>query len=63
VGHGEMNNAYKILVMKLKGRNYLGDLGIDEGLMLRWILKKQSMTVWAGLIWLRTECVHLLTWQ
>jgi hypothetical protein len=28
--HGEMFNASKILVGNLKGRDYLGDLGIDE---------------------------------
>jgi hypothetical protein len=27
---GEMKNAYKILFRKLKRREYLGDLGIDE---------------------------------
>jgi hypothetical protein len=30
VAHREMSNASEILVGNLKGRDYLGDLGIDE---------------------------------
>jgi hypothetical protein len=32
--HGEIRNAYKILSEKFKGRDYLGDLGIDRRIIL-----------------------------
>jgi len=33
------NNYYRILVGKLKGRNYLGDTSIDFRIIFKWILK------------------------
>jgi hypothetical protein len=35
-----------------KGRDHLGDLGIDE-IMLKWILDKQGMRLQTRLNWLR----------
>jgi len=40
---GEMKNAHKILVANLKGRDYLGDLGIDGRLILKWILERNRV--------------------
>jgi hypothetical protein len=37
----------------LEGRNHLGDLSIDERIILKWILKKQGMRMWTGFMWLR----------
>jgi hypothetical protein len=34
-----MRNAYKILVGKLEGRDYLEGLGIDGKIILEWILR------------------------
>jgi hypothetical protein len=31
----EMKNAYKILVGKLKGRDHLGDLGVDGRILVK----------------------------
>lgn len=52
--HGK-RNAYKILVQKLKGRDYLEKLDIDGKVVLRWISKNYCMNLWAELIWLMTE--------
>jgi hypothetical protein len=32
---GEMRNAYRMLAKKLEGTNYLGDLGVDERIILK----------------------------
>jgi hypothetical protein len=32
---GEMRNVYRILVVNVKGRDRLGDLGIDERMILK----------------------------
>jgi len=34
-------------------RDHLGDLGIDERIILRWIFRKWGMGVWTGSNWLR----------
>jgi len=34
-------------------RDHLGDLGIDERIILKLIFKKSDRRVWIGLIWLR----------
>jgi hypothetical protein len=39
----------------LKKRDYLGDLGIDDRIILEWILEKQGGKIWIGCIWLRTR--------
>ena len=38
----------------LKERNHLGDPGIDEKIILKWIFMKWNVGAWTGLIWLRT---------
>jgi hypothetical protein len=37
----------------LKGRNHLGELGVDRRIMLKLILKKYDMRVWTEFNWLR----------
>jgi hypothetical protein len=34
----------------LKGRDYLGDLGIDGRIALKWISRKWGLSIWTGLI-------------
>jgi len=43
-------NPYKILVRKLKRRGSLGDGGAHGRNILKWILEKWNMSVWAGVI-------------
>jgi hypothetical protein len=38
----------------LKGRNQLGNPGVEESVLLRLMVEKQDMRVWTGFIWLRT---------
>jgi hypothetical protein len=37
---GEMRSAYKIWLESLKGRDHLEDIGIDEKIILEYILGK-----------------------
>jgi hypothetical protein len=37
---GEMRGLYRVLLGKLKGRDHLGDSGVDGRIILRWIFKK-----------------------
>jgi hypothetical protein len=39
---GKLRNAYKILARKLERKHFMGDLGIDERIILKWALKKQG---------------------
>jgi hypothetical protein len=39
--HGKVRNAYKILVGKPEGKSHSEDLGINEKIILEWILGKQ----------------------
>jgi hypothetical protein len=36
-------------------RDHLGDIGLIEGIILKYILKKWHGETWTGLIWLRIE--------
>jgi hypothetical protein len=49
-----MRNAYKILVGKREGKRP-EDLGVDERVILKWILAKWVWRVWIGFIWLRVR--------
>jgi hypothetical protein len=37
----------------LKERDHSEDLGVDEKMILEWILEKYGGKVWTGCIWLR----------
>jgi hypothetical protein len=50
---GEVRGAYNILVGKPEGRRPLGRPRLDGRITLRWILRKQGLGIWIGLIWLR----------
>jgi hypothetical protein len=45
--------AYKILVQKPEGRDYLEDLEVDGRIMLEWILEKERWKLWTGFMWCR----------
>jgi hypothetical protein len=59
--HGEMRNAFKIVVGKPEGKNHLEDLGIDGRIILKLILWKWGGSVWIRFIWFGTgNCGRLL---
>jgi hypothetical protein len=37
----------------LKGRDHSENLGVDERIILKWILRKLCGSVWIGFVWLR----------
>jgi hypothetical protein len=39
----------------LREREHLGDQGIDERIILKWIFRKWDVGVWTGMSWLRIE--------
>jgi hypothetical protein len=51
---GERRGSYRVFVGRPEGKNHLENLGIDEGIILKWILKKWDWEAWTALIWLRT---------
>ena len=46
---------YRILVGNLREGDHLGDPGVDEIIIKRWIFRKWEEGAWTGLIWLRIE--------
>jgi hypothetical protein len=40
----------------------LEDLGIDEKIILEWILDKEGCKVWTGIKWFRIGMSHWLLW-
>jgi len=44
----------------LKGRCHVEDLGVDERIILNWILKVWNRRAWAGFIWLSKGTVGML---
>jgi hypothetical protein len=47
---GDVRNEYKILAEKPE---HLGDLGVHRSIILKWILKEQSVRLWTKFIWLQ----------
>jgi hypothetical protein len=45
---GAMKDVYKILAIKLNGRDHLRDLSIDKRIILKCFLNKQGVSVWTG---------------
>jgi hypothetical protein len=56
-----MTNTYKNFVEKRKIRSNLGDMGVDERMMLKLMLNKQH-EMWNGFIWLRIGSICVLLW-
>jgi hypothetical protein len=59
---GERRRAQTFSLENLKARDNSEDLGVDERIRLKWILRKDER-VWNGFIWLRTgnaagSCKH-----
>jgi len=50
----DMRTAYKILVREPEGKKPLEYLGVDERIILEWILGKSGREVQTGFIWPRT---------
>jgi hypothetical protein len=59
VGHvarmGERRGVYRFRWGNLRERDHLGDPGIHERVILRWIFRKRDVGVWTGSSWLRIE--------
>jgi len=45
--------VHRVLVGKPKGRDHLGNPGVDGMMILRWIFRKWDVEEWTGLGWLR----------
>jgi hypothetical protein len=50
---GNAARVGKFVVGNLKGRDHLGELGVDGRLTLKWILKEEGLKMWTGFISLR----------
>jgi hypothetical protein len=46
-----MRNAYKVLVRKPGRRGPPGRLGVDEKIILKWILRIYCLKMWTEFIW------------
>jgi hypothetical protein len=47
---GEMRNAYNFWLENLTGRDHSEDLGVDERIILEWILQKYGGRLWTAFI-------------
>ena len=57
----ERRSIYRIFVENLKGRVFVEYLGINEGIILKWVLTIPVLGAWTGLIWFMTwKCDRLL---
>ena len=50
--YGGDDNAYRVSGEKPDGKGQVGRLGIEGGIMLKWISKKWDWRAWTGLPWL-----------
>jgi hypothetical protein len=39
--------------MNMKEGRHLGDLDVNDRIMLKWFLRKYGLSMWTGLLWLR----------
>jgi hypothetical protein len=53
LGRGETCTGFRW--ENLRERDHWGDLGVEEKIILRWILRKLDVGVWTGLGWLRIQ--------
>jgi hypothetical protein len=51
--HGKIRSARRILVGSLKETDHFRDIGVDRRIILQWILRRQGLKMWTGLIWLK----------
>ena len=52
--YGERRGVYRVLVQNMSKRDHLGDPGLDERIILRWIFRKWDVVAWTGSNWPRT---------
>jgi len=52
---GRHEKCIENLVGRPQGKNYLENLGVDGGIILKWIFKKRIGEEWTGLMWLRIK--------
>jgi hypothetical protein len=54
--HEERREMHTELSLEnLSGRVYLVYLGVNESVILKWIVFKKGMRMWTGFIWLRSS--------
>jgi hypothetical protein len=50
---GEMRMHIRFWSETTKGKDYSKDVGVDEKIILEWILEKYGGKFWTGFIWFR----------
>ena len=50
---GKRRGVYRVLLGNLRGRDHLGDPGVDGRIILRWIFRKWDVRAWTGSMWLK----------
>jgi hypothetical protein len=48
---GNRRDAYKVLAVRPKGKRPLGNLGVDGGIILKWIFNKYDGAALTDLLW------------
>jgi hypothetical protein len=52
---GARRGIYRIFVENRKGRGLVEYLDMNEGIILKWVLKISVLGAWTGLMWLMTR--------
>jgi hypothetical protein len=55
---GEMKIYTEFYTENMKARDQLGDISIDEIILLKWILKEKIVKVWIELLAVIGSCEH-----